>query len=78
MRKKLFTVFDNHHLPTHANPASNTYTVDESLTKPSRYDGVTLGKDVKLTAKPVKLTPGVGDYNVTSKIPTLAEFKILL
>lgn len=52
--------------------------MNESLIKTSKNSGMKIADDLKFTMIPIKQTPGVGDYCLTSRIPTVDEFKWLL
>lgn len=43
----------------------------------TKNKGMKIADDFKLTAYPIKLTPGSGDYCLRAKIPNLNEFKLL-
>lgn len=44
-------------------PGPNAYTLSDRATKPARFENIGLGVGHKVTAVPVKLTPGPGDYD---------------
>jgi hypothetical protein len=44
-------------------PGADAYRLKDKLTKPTAYDNIHMGTDVKTCAKPIKYTPGPGFYN---------------
>jgi hypothetical protein len=44
-------------------PGPHTYENSDQAIKPKRFNGVSLGTDIKCTQREIELTPGAGDYN---------------
>jgi len=45
-------------------PAPDNYNVNDDNLKPSRYNKIGFGLDIKSTLKPIKHSPGPADYNI--------------
>ncbi|CDW85650.1 UNKNOWN [Stylonychia lemnae] len=45
-------------------PAPDNYNVNDDNVKPQRYNNIGFGLDIKSTLKPIKYSPGPGDYNI--------------
>lgn len=62
-KAKQFTLWEAEEKKSVVTPGPVSYNQNDRATKPSKFDGVSLGMGQKCTAVPVKLTPGPGDYN---------------
>lgn len=78
MRKKNIMWFDQHSNRVKVYPGPGEYAVDDSSTKQTRFNRISLGYDVKQTAKAIKQTPGPQSYNTEAQVPTLQEFKNIM
>lgn len=61
-KAKQFTLWQEEVKKAMATPGPLTYNQDDKVVKPSRFDGVGLGMDIKCTLRDIELTPGAGDY----------------
>lgn len=63
-KAKQFTLYEKEIKKAHVTPGPHTYEHDDQAVKPSRFNGVSLGLDIKCTLRDIELTPGAGDYDI--------------
>lgn len=67
-RAKQFTLWEAEEKKSLVTPGPLSYDQTDKAVKPARFDGVSLGMDMKCTARLIKLTPGPGDYDNIMKL----------
>ena len=58
-----FTLWDKEIKKSKFTPGPLTYQQSDGAIKPSRFNAIGLGLDIKCTMRDIELTPGAGDYN---------------
>ena len=58
---------------TKAGPAPGQYNPNDTIVRDTKFNSITFGKDVKITAKEIKRCPGPADYNTMDNRKTISD-----